>query len=330
MHIMLATTIADNSVRSRTSSVTTNVNDTDTWVEAVDVLVDDIVSDFSIFELLIHKMNEKDFGYIDWECLSNMKGLSKGFIRAYFRYFNIKVLLTANLFDGKFIEEIFDKLIPFNEKKFKIVYDMNCLFKICVANNRKNLSDQFLERNYPPLAGRRFVKQKTKGTESVPNDSFELLVCFIKEIYPKVYFYLDIKNLSSYRVLSHNFIVYNIDRLDINQIIQNQNIDAELLLELKRVGIKLPLNALLNKFKYTFSLQDLIYFCNFKDIFNDAASIIKLKENIYKGIVRCVSFNFRNYILSKEGLRDDGLLPLKEFKEDVRGIKGSVELPTYL
>lgn len=244
-------------------------------------------NDYTLFELLLNDLKEDkifDFLNLDWKCLSAMKGFSLNFIRENFRYFNVYTLITCNNFNEKFLAEILDRLIPFNEQHFNTIFDKGRVLNVCKQSKKLILSDAFNSRVYPVC---KTVYKEYR--EPLINVSFENIVNYLKQDHPKEYLELDVKCLSSFRQLSYNFVLEHIHKLDINMLFTNQKFDLDFIKKLNQI-VDIPFNPLFVSHIKQLSLEFILELIPFEKTVRDKKNRDKIKKTILTNILP-VTFN---------------------------------------
>lgn len=246
-------------------------------------------TNYSLFELLLNDLKENnsfDFYNLDWKCLSAMKGFSLNFIRENFKYFNIYTLITVNNFNEKFLVEILDKLIPFNEQHFNMIFDKARILKVFKETNKTILSEDFESRVYTPCKN---VYKEFKGSKTLINVSFENVVNYLKQEHPKEYLELDVKSLSSFRPLSQDFVLTHIHKLDVGMLFTNQKFDLEFIKKLNKI-VDVPFNPLFVSHIKMLSLDFILELIPFDKTVKDKKNREKIKKSIIKNVLP-INFN---------------------------------------
>lgn len=244
---------------------------------------------YTLFELLVNDLKQEniyDFINLDWKCLSAMKGFSLHFIRENFRYFNIYTLITTNNFDEKFLVEILDGLIPFNERTFNKIFDRARILRVFKETNKTVLSEEFTSRSYSPC---KTVYKEYKNSNVLINQSFENIVNYLKEEHPKEYLELDVKCFSSFRVLSTKFVLEHIHKLDIGMLFTNQKFDLDFIKKLNQI-VNVPFNPLFVSHIKKLSLEFILELIPFDKTVKDKKNREKIKKSIVNNVLP-ITFN---------------------------------------
>lgn len=246
-------------------------------------------SNYSLFELHLNDLKDNnpfDFYNIDWKCLSAMKGLSLNFIRENFKYFNIYTLITTNNFTEKFLIEILDRLIPFNEQHFNMIFDKAKILKVFKQTNKNILSEHFESRVYEPSKN---VYKEFKGSKTLMNVSFENIVNYLKQEHPKEYLELDVKSLSSFRPLSQDFVLTHIHKLDVGMLFTNQKFDLNFIKRLNKI-VDVPFNPLFTSHIKLISLDFILELIHFDKTVKNEKNMKKIKKSIITNVLP-INFN---------------------------------------
>lgn len=282
-------TVNENPLWSDFEAFPIELNEEDFDAETEQVFEEKILEStpYTLFELLLNDLKQDnifDFLNLDWKCLSTMKGFSLNFIRENFRYFNIYTLITANNFDENFLTEILDRLIPFNEKQFNIIFDKARVLNVCKQSKKFILSDAFNSRVYPIC---KTVYKEFK--EPLINVSFENIVNYLKQDHPKEYIDLDVKCFSSFRPLSYSFVLEHIHKLDVNMLFTNQKFDLDFIKKLSQI-VDIPFNPLFVSHIKQLSLEFILELIPFEKTVRDKKNRDKIKKSILVNLLP-ITFN---------------------------------------
>lgn len=269
---------------------------------------------FPIFEELINDTKNHEFELfvdLDWQCISSMKGLTIDFIRMNFDHLDVNILLThqqQSLTEDFFIEMI-ETLLPTSGKNYDIFQILKMIFSVY----SDNLSIQFTNKYYPTKNFQKQKKVKKEKKNYIVNTSFENIINYIEENYYDDYNKLDMKAISSYKVLSHEFIIRHAKKLDYKVIFTHQKVDHELIKKMS--GIKeIPLAPLMtanNDLNFDFFLElD-------TDLFINPKLNKQIGDKVMKGSLKlCYPERYNHtywYRLTKK-IYDDGVLNHPAYK----------------
>lgn len=257
---------------------------------------------FPIFEELINDMKIQNFELfveLDWQCISSMKFLTLDFIRIHFGYLDINILLTNQHFDEDFLIEMIENLLSQSEKDYNIFQILDMIFL-----KYKNLSVQFRNKYFPTKNLNKIKKSKKEKKIYNVNTSFENIINYIQDNYPNDYENLDMKALSSYKVLSSEFIIRHADKLDFKIIFTHQKIDAD---SIKSMNLfqEIPLAPLLtanNDLNFDF-IRDLD-----SDLFENKKLNKQIRDKVLKGTLKLCSperYNHTHWFRKTRKIHDD-------------------------
>ena len=167
-----------------------------------------IIGTFPLLEELLRDMKHQQphlFIELDWNSLSSIKYWSLDFIREFFEYFNVNVLLTCQSFSEEFLTEIV-LITDYNVNVIKTIY---CIYNPTIEFKRRFI----LTCNVDKIV-------KIKKSYKI-NKSFENIINYIQDNDIKEYNRLDLKAISSFKLLSQDFVSRHFENLDINILFNN-------------------------------------------------------------------------------------------------------------
>lgn len=266
---------------------------------------------FPIFEELINDMKIHDFELfveLDWQCISSMKFLTLDFIRMNFSHLDVNILLTTQNFDEDFLVEMIEILLPRFGKNYEIFQILKMMF--CMY---KDISIHFRNKYYPTKNFNKTKKIKKEKKTYTVNTSFENIINYIEENYFDDYNKLDMKAISSYKILSHEFIIRHSVRLDFKIIFTHQKVDIELIKKMSSFQ-DIPLAPLLtanNDLNFDFIL-DLK-----SDLFINEKLNKQIGDKIMKGSLKLCSperYNHTHWFRCSRKIYDDCIVNHPSYK----------------
>lgn len=268
---------------------------------------------FPIFEELLIDIKIHDFESFvefDWQCISSMKYLTLDFIRINFDHLDVNNLLTFQNLPEHFIVEMIETLLPRSGKDYDIFQILNKIFTFY-----KNLSIKFRNKYYPKHLHLPFQKKiKIKKQKEVrTSEEFENIINYIEENYNDDYMKLDMKTLSSYKFLSHSFMIRHAKKFDYKVLFNIQKVNFDVIHKLSLID-EIPLAPLLNANNdLTF---DFILNINC-DIFIDEKTNKQIGDKVLKGSLKMCNperYNHIHWYRKEKKIYDDNVLTHRAYK----------------
>lgn len=263
---------------------------------------------FPIFEELINDMKIDDFEKLDWQCISSMKFLTIDFIRMHFSYLDINIILTNQILNEEFLIEMIETLLPKSGKNYDILQILKMIFSIY-----KDLSIQFRNKYYPNKNINKTKKSKKEKKIYLVNTSFENIISYIQENYYDDYNKLDFKAISSYKTLSHEFILRHAIKLDFKVIFTHQKVTPELIKKMNAFN-EIPLAPMLtanNDLNFDFILE-----LN-SDLFLNTKLNKQIGDKVLKGSLKLCSperYNHTHWVRKTKKIYDDCIIQASAYK----------------
>lgn len=253
---------------------------------------------FPLLEELLSDMEEQKpdlFIQLDWLSLSSVKYWSHNFIREFFEFFNINVLLTCQMFTEEFLIEIIEVLIPRSKNSINV----NTVIK--AIHSVYNVSVEF-KNKYSYSDVNTFKPKKVKKIYKV-NTSFENIINYIQTNNLAEYNRLDLKALSSFKLLSEDFICRHFEKLDKNMLFTHQKMTNSFISMINDYN-GIPFNCLLISHLRQLNLE-FIFELNFKFLKNPKY-LAQIQRNILNGTLDLFENNDEKYFFrNKTGINDD-------------------------
>jgi hypothetical protein len=262
---------------------------------------------FPLLEELLRDMEDQQpylFIELDWTSLSSIKYWSYDFIREFFEYFNTSVLLTCQSFTEEFLVEIMQVLIP----KSKNQIDINSVIKTihCICKPSLEFKRQFPLNTTGPKGSKGTKSVKTKKNYKI-NQSFENIINYIQDTDPKEYSRLDLKSISSFKLLSENFVTRHFEKLDKNILFCHQKFSNSYITLINEYN-GIPFNAMFVSHIRQLNLQ-FIFELNKTFLKNYKSQIVdKIVNKTLSLLENNESYFFRN----KTGINDDMTISISQ------------------
>lgn len=269
---------------------------------------------FPLLEELLRDMEDQQpylFIELDWTSLSSIKYWSYDFIREYFEYFNTHALLTCQSFTEEFLIEIIEVLIPQSKNEidiFSVIKTIHCICKPSIEFKNK----------FPLVTGSKGTKiVKTKKIYKI-NRSFENIINYIQDTDLEEYNRLDLKAISSFKLLSENFVTRHFERLDENILFTHQKFSNSYI-NLINEYVGIPFNAMfishIRQLNLQFILQlNTAFLKNYKS---------QIADKITNGTLSLIENNDSYFFRNKTGINDDTTLIIH--KRNTNAITSSLD-----
>jgi hypothetical protein len=267
---------------------------------------------FPLLEELLRDMKEQKpvlFRDLDWTSLSSVRYWSHNFVRDFFEFFNINYLVTYQMFSEEFLIEIIEVLIP----KCKIPIDVNIVIKTvnCIY---KNVTPEFKNKyTHVNSVNSKNVKlnsvNKVKKTYTV-NKSFENIINYIQDNDIDEYNRLDLKAVSSFKLLSEDFISRHFEKLDLNMIFTHQKLSNSFISLINDYN-GLPFNCLLISHIRQLTLEFLFQLD--KKVLKNPKYLPQIQKRIYNGNLNLTDSHNKDekyFFRNKTGINDDSTLTI--------------------
>lgn len=258
---------------------------------------------FPLLEELLRDMEDHQpylFIELDWNSLSSIKYWSHGFVREFFDYLNVNVLLTCQSFSEEFLIEILTVLIP--ESKNQI--DTNSVIKTihCICNPSIEFKNMFPLATGQLKAPKCNKNLKNKKIYKV-NQSFENIINYIQDNNKDEYNKLDLKAISSFKLLSEDFVSRHFERLDKKILFTHQKFTNKFINLINEYD-GIPFNAMFISHIRQMNLQF---------IFNLDKSFLKdyqsqIQHKITNGTLELIENKQKYFFRNKTGINDDTTL----------------------